>query len=96
MHHKKVISKNVTEKSPFSLFTHVRQTCFAYNFFLVHFLQLFRRIQNQLEILRFLISFQSFFQKKFFWVILALFANFEAERAKNGSKNPKTYFVNVS
>jgi hypothetical protein len=36
MHQKKVISKNVTEKSPFSLFTHVRQTflvLFFYNFF---------------------------------------------------------------
>jgi hypothetical protein len=29
-----------------------------------------------------------------FWVILALFENFEA--AKNGSKNQKTYLVNVS
>ena len=34
---KKVISKNVTEKCTFFTFTHVRQTCFAYNFFLVHF-----------------------------------------------------------
>jgi hypothetical protein len=40
MHHKKAISKNVMGKSPFSLFTHVPQTFFAYNFFLVHFLQL--------------------------------------------------------
>jgi hypothetical protein len=29
---KKVISKNVTEKCTFFTFTHVRQTCFAYNF----------------------------------------------------------------
>jgi hypothetical protein len=34
--HKKVISKNVTEIYTFFTFTHVRQTCFAYNFFLVH------------------------------------------------------------
>jgi hypothetical protein len=30
---KKVISKNVKELRTFSTFTHVRQTCFAYNFF---------------------------------------------------------------
>jgi hypothetical protein len=28
-------------------------------------------------------------QKKMFWVILALFENFEAKGAKNGSKNQK-------
>ncbi len=32
---KKIISKNVTE------ITHVRQTCFAYNFFCVHFFTTF-------------------------------------------------------
>jgi hypothetical protein len=37
-----------------------------------------------------------FFQKNIFWVILALCANFAAKCAKNGSKNQKTYFVNVS
>jgi hypothetical protein len=35
MHQKKVISKNVTEMCTFFTFTHVRQTCFAFNFFLV-------------------------------------------------------------
>jgi hypothetical protein len=57
MHQKKVISKNVTEICTFFTFTHVRQTCFAYNFFLVHFLQLFQRTRNQREILRFLTPF---------------------------------------
>jgi hypothetical protein len=33
--------KNMTEICTFSTFTHVRQTCFAYNFFLVHFLKTF-------------------------------------------------------
>jgi hypothetical protein len=65
MHHKKVIRKNETEKNPFFLFTHVRQTFIAYNFFVWIFLQLFQRIRNQREILRFLISFQIFFKKKF-------------------------------
>jgi hypothetical protein len=34
---KKVISKNVTEICTFSTYTHVRQTCLAYNFFLCIF-----------------------------------------------------------
>jgi hypothetical protein len=34
---KKVIGKNVTEICIFFIFTHLRQTCFAYNFLLVHF-----------------------------------------------------------
>jgi hypothetical protein len=38
---KKVISKNVTEICTFFTFTHVRQTCFAYNFLSVHFLTTF-------------------------------------------------------
>jgi hypothetical protein len=51
---------------------------------------------NQREILLFLIVFLIFFPKKLFWVILALFAIFDAERAKNRSKNQKTYLVHVS
>jgi hypothetical protein len=90
---KKVISKNMTEICTFFTFTYVCQTCFACNFFSVHFLQLFQRIQNQREIPRFLISF---LVKKKIWVIFALFSNFEDKCAKNGSKNQKTYFVNVS
>ncbi len=38
---KKVISKNVMKICTFSTFTHVRQTCFAYNFIWVHFLKTF-------------------------------------------------------
>ncbi len=95
MYQKKVSSKNVTEKCPVLTFTHVRQTCFAYNFFWCIFLQLFQRIRNQREILRFSTPF-SIFSKKFFKVILVLFSNFEAKLARNSSKNQKTYFVNVS
>jgi hypothetical protein len=60
MHQKKVISKNVTEICIFFTFTHVRQTCFAYNFFGAFFLQLFQRIRNQRELLRFLTPFLIF------------------------------------
>ncbi len=34
---KKIISKNVTEICTFFTFTHVRQTCFTFNFFLMDF-----------------------------------------------------------
>jgi hypothetical protein len=33
---------------------------------------------------------------KIFWVILSLFANFEAERAQNGPKKLKIFFSNVN
>jgi hypothetical protein len=58
----------------------------------VLFLASFQRIQNQREFLRFYI-FLDFLPTKFCGVILALFDNFEAKRAKNGSK---TFLVNVS
>ncbi len=45
----KVLSKNVTEISTFFTFTFVRQTCFACNFFCVHFLHRFQRIQNSVK-----------------------------------------------
>jgi hypothetical protein len=95
MHKKKVISKNVTEKCTFFTFTHVHQTCFAYNFLCVHFLTTFSTDSNQREILRFLTPFLIFSEIIFLKIILLLFSNFEAKRAKNGSKNHKTYLVNV-
>ncbi len=73
----------MTEISTFFTFTHVRQTCFAYNFFWCIFEQFFQRIRSQREILRFLIFFFIFFKKNCL-VILALFENFEAKRAENG------------
>ncbi len=84
MHPKKVISKNVTEICTFFTFTYVRQTCFACNFFWCIFLQVFQRIRNQREILRFLISFLHFLQ------------TLKPNAQQNGSKNQKTYLVNVS
>jgi hypothetical protein len=65
-------------------------------FFLRIFSQLFQRIRNQRKILRFLTPFSILKKKIFFWVILVLFSNFEAKRARNGSKNQKTYLVIVS
>ncbi len=93
---KKVISKNVTEICIFSLLLMFVKLVLLVTFFCCIFLQLFQRIRNQREILRFMTSFFYFFTKKNFSIILALLANFEAKCAKNGSKNQKTYFVNVS
>jgi hypothetical protein len=63
----------------FSTFTHVRQTCFAYNFFLCIFVKFFSQIGNQHEILRFILE-------KIFKVILVLFLNFEAKCTKTAPK----------
>jgi len=92
MYQKKVISKNVTEKCTFFTFTYVRQTCFAYNFFWCIFSQLFQRIRNQREILRFLTPFSIFSKKNFFSPISVLFSNFEAKRAKKRLKKLKNVF----
>ncbi len=85
---KKVISKNETEKCTFFTFTHVRQTCFAYNFFWRIFSQRFQRIQNQREILRF---FYTFFdkKKKNFMSYLYFFQTLKPNAQE-------TYLVNVS
>ncbi len=53
---KKLLAKTWRKYALFH-FTYVRQTCFACTFFWCIFLQLFQRIRNQREILRFLISF---------------------------------------
>jgi hypothetical protein len=82
MYQKNVISKNVTKICTFSTFTHVRQTCFANNFFFVNFfLKLFQQIRNQHEILGFLTPFSTLPKNFFLKVILLLFSNFEAKRA---------------
>jgi hypothetical protein len=91
----KVLKKCTKTKLLAKTFTHFRQTCFASNFFWWIFSQLFQRIRNLREILRFLTPF-SIYKKKKIYAILVLFSNFEAKCAKNGSKNQKTYFVNVS
>ncbi len=66
---------------------------FANNFFLVHFSKLFQRIRNQREILT---PFLIFSKKNFLQVILVLFSNFDCKCAGNGSKNGKSFFMNVS
>ncbi len=63
----------------YALFRHVRQTCFAYNFFLCIFKKLLQQICNQHEILRFLTP--SFDLKKFLGPI-STFLNFETKLRK--------------
>jgi hypothetical protein len=91
MHTKKVMSKNVTEKCTFFTFTHVRQTCFAYNFFFVHFFQLFQWIRNQHEILRFLTPFL-IFSKTIFLGHISTFSNFKSQLRKKQLKKSKNVF----
>ncbi len=89
MHQKKVISKNVTEICIFFTFTHVRQTCFAYNFFGAFFLQLFQRIRNQRELLRFLTPFLIFCKIFFLQVIFVLFQTLKPNAQKTVQKTKK-------
>jgi hypothetical protein len=72
----------------FFTFTYVRQTRFACNFF-VHFFTTISTDSKSAWNSAVFDIFLDFLQKKF-WVILALFANFEAKCAKNGSKNQKS------
>jgi hypothetical protein len=60
---KKVISKNVRGICIIFTFTHVRQTCFAYNLFLVHFLKTFSKNSKSAQNYGFLISFLIFSKK---------------------------------
>ncbi len=84
MHQQKVISKNVADIYTFYAFTHVRQTCFAYNFLLVHFLTIFSTDSKS----AFFSIFFDFFQKKIFCHI-ALFKTLKANALKTAQKIKK-------
>ncbi len=83
-----------TEICPFFTFTLVRQTCFAYNFFFgAYFYNFFNGFEISVKFCVFLYLFY-FFAENFFlgYTVLALFENFEAKRAINGSKKQKNVF----
>jgi hypothetical protein len=61
-------------------------------FFVGIFLQLFQLIQNQHQILRFLTPMSKTFEKNIFWIILALFANYEVKRAKRLLKSKNIFY----
>ncbi len=92
---KKVISKNVTENCTFCTFTHVRQTCFAYSFSLVHFLKTFstdwKSAWNSVFFDTFMIKKNFFFRSYYYF-----FKLWSQMLKKRGAKNQKTYEVNVS
>jgi hypothetical protein len=93
MNPKKVISKNVKEICTFSLLLMFVKLVLLVTFFWCIFYNFFSGFEIRVKFCVFDVFFD---KKKKFGVILALFANFEAKCAKNGAKNQKTYFVNVS
>ncbi len=89
MYQKKVISKNVTERCTFFMFTPVRQTCFAYNFFVVHFFTTFSTDSKSAWNSAFLDTFFDFLKKKILGNISTFFKLWSQTRKKrlNKSKN---------
>jgi hypothetical protein len=87
---KKVLSKTLTEICTFSTFTHVGQTCFAYNFF-VHFFKTFstylKSAGNSLQrAIRTALLTAIRNLVLYYYIILVLFSNFEAKRTKKAPK----------
>jgi hypothetical protein len=64
--------------------------------FIQIFLLLFQPIRNQHQILRMLTIISKLVEQIIFVVIIALFANFEAERAQNSPKKRKIFFSNMN
>ncbi len=93
---KKLLAKMWRKKPFFSLFTNVRQTFFAYNFFLMHFFTTFSTDSKSAWNSAFFGIFFDFLQIIFFWGHISTFCKLWSRTRKNGSKNKKTYFVNVS
>jgi hypothetical protein len=79
----KVISKNVTEICPFFTFTHVRQTCFAYNLFLVHFFTTFSTASKSAWNSAFFDILFYLFHKIFFGHISTFWKQKTAQKIKN-------------
>ncbi len=92
MNQKKVIIKNVTEICTFFTFTHVRQTCFACNFFLVHFLTTFSTDSKSAWNSAFLIFFFYFFPQKFFWGHISTFCKLWSQMRRKRLKKSKNVF----
>jgi hypothetical protein len=92
MYQNKVISKNVTEKCPFFTFIHVRQTCFAYNFFLVHFFTTFSTDSKSAWNSAFLTPFAIFFKKNIFLGHISTFFELWSQTRKKRLKKSKNVF----
>ncbi len=93
MHQKMSLSKTWRKYALFSLLLMFVKLILHITFFGAFFNNFF----NGFEIsMKFCVLWHLFWFFKFFFVILVLFSNFEAKRAKNASKNKKMYLVNVS
>ncbi len=68
---------------------------FGYNIFVSKFFTFSQQFWNQHKILCCFDTHIQILQRKSFYVILALFWNFKARFARNGSKLWKTYFIKV-
>ncbi len=90
-HPKTVFSKNVTEICPFSLLLMFVKLVLLVTSFWYIFLQLFQRIRNQREILRFWYFFV-FFAKKFFLVHISTFCKLWSQMRKKRLKKSKNVF----
>ena len=93
MHNKKVISKNVTQKGPFSLFTHVRQTCFAYNFFCVQFFTTFSTDSKSAWNSAFFDTFFYFVKKKIFLGHISTFFELWLQMRRKRFKKTENLFL---
>ena len=92
MYQKKFISNNVTEKCTFFTFTHVCQTCFAYNFFFGAF---FHNFFNGFEIsVKFCVFWHlfRFFKKKVFLGHISIFGKLWSQTRKKRLKKSKKVF----
>jgi hypothetical protein len=96
MFQKKLLTKTWRKNALFSLLLMFVKLVLLITFFGAFFHNLFNGFEISVKFCVFLHLF-GFFSKNFFLkAILVFFSNFEAKRAKNGSKNQKTYLVNVS
>ena len=91
MHQKKVICKNVTVICTSFTFTHIRQTCFVCNFFLVHFFTTFSTDSKSAWNSAFFDTFFVFFKKKFLGHISTFFKLWSQTRKKRLKKSKNVF-----
>ncbi len=82
----------MTEICTFFTFIHVRQTCFAYNFFCVHFVTTFSTDSKSAWNSAFFDTFNDFFQKTFFLGHIGTFFKLWSQMRKKRLKKSKNVF----
>jgi hypothetical protein len=86
---KRFLAKTGRKNALFSLLLMFVKLVLLITFFLCIFSQLFQRIRNQREILRFLTPFSIFCKKNFFKVILVLFQTLKLNAQETAQKIKK-------